>query len=329
MRTAVLCCLLPAVLLAAVPVLAHHGVAAVGAVGLEGPGAPIEASSAAPLPPGSWFTYLKLDHARFRTFTTARDAETREHDFWMLGAGYGLRSWLALYAFLPFNVKVQEDNGYNTAGFADPSLFAVVALRHDDGWRLVPTAESLDDMEDLHLAFYGGATLPLGRENRRDAAGEIDPGLSLGFGEPAFTGGVSLTRFWGDRWTAVLDVSHLWFREHTYADGVARRFGDEWHVNAALAVRLLTRPRSRTRWDGVLELDGLRIGRDETAGMGEPATGGTVLYLQPGVRLFHGPASIAAGVKIPVARDLNEQAAQQGSEGRERYRLVLTWSLLW
>ncbi len=308
---------------------AHHGVAAVGAVGLEGPGAPIEASSAAPLPAGRWFGYLKLDHARFRTFTAARDDEVREHDFWMLGLGYGLRSWCSLYAFVPFNVKVSEDNGYNTAGFADPSLFLVLAFAGGNGWHPVPRQESLDDLEDLHLALYGGTSLPLGRADLRDASGSIDPGMSLGFGEPAVTLGTSLTKLWADRWTGVLDVSTIRFREHTYADGHRTRFGNEWHLNLALARRLVTRAASGTRWDAVLELDGLRIGRDVSDGVPETATGGTILYLLPGLRLFKGPTSVACGVKVPLLKDLNEQPLQQGSEGTEHARLILTWSVLW
>ena len=42
---------------------AHHGVPSVSVAGVEGPGAPIETTSSATLPQGSWLGYLKLDHA--------------------------------------------------------------------------------------------------------------------------------------------------------------------------------------------------------------------------------------------------------------------------
>ena len=40
------------------PAAGHHGVASLGVAGLEGPGAPIETSSSATLPSGSFLGYL-------------------------------------------------------------------------------------------------------------------------------------------------------------------------------------------------------------------------------------------------------------------------------
>jgi len=56
-----------ALLLISPAVLAHHGVASLGAAGLEGPGAPVETSSSATLPEGKWLGYLKVDHAKSKT----------------------------------------------------------------------------------------------------------------------------------------------------------------------------------------------------------------------------------------------------------------------
>jgi hypothetical protein len=50
------------------PSQAHHGVAGLGAAGLEGPGAPIESATSATLPAGKTLAYLKLDHAKYQTF---------------------------------------------------------------------------------------------------------------------------------------------------------------------------------------------------------------------------------------------------------------------
>ena len=43
----------------------HHGVASLGVAGLVGPGAPIETSTSATLPEGSFLAYTKLDYARY------------------------------------------------------------------------------------------------------------------------------------------------------------------------------------------------------------------------------------------------------------------------
>jgi len=59
------------------------------------------------------------------------------------------------------------------------------------------------------------------------------------------------------------------------------------------------------------------------------ASGGNILYLSPGVR-FSFPsiqnANLGLLVKVPVWKDLNEQDQQQGSEGLEKYRLIVTLS---
>jgi hypothetical protein len=62
--------------------------------------------------------------------------------------------------------------------------------------------------------------------------------------------------------------------------------------------------------------------------VGEPATGGHILYLLPGLRAYWRSASLGFGVKLPVWTHLNEEGAQQGAEGKEDYRLIFTLSLL-
>ncbi|MBD3237551.1 MAG: transporter [Candidatus Eisenbacteria bacterium] len=314
--------------IAARPACAHHGVASLGVAGLKGPGAPIETSSSATLPPGSFLAYMKLDYASFETYTPARDDEGDYNAFWMYGLGFGARSWLSLYLFAPFYTKKTEDNSYTSSGFADLSLMAVAGFRLD-GMRfgLVPANESLDDLEDWHFTLYGGATLPTGKANLRDADGNIDPGMSLGFGNPAYTAGATATKQFG-RLSWVTDVSFIGFSEYEYADGQRTRFGDEFRVNVALPVRLLAAGDAELRLDAVLEANYLSLGRDESGGVGEDATGGRMLYLVPGLRLYAGQTSLGLGLKLPGWTDLNEEAEQQGAEGKEAYRAILTFSTL-
>lgn len=54
-------------LLFATSAQAHHGVAGIGAAGLEGPGAPVESASSALLPEGKTLVYAKLDYAKFKS----------------------------------------------------------------------------------------------------------------------------------------------------------------------------------------------------------------------------------------------------------------------
>jgi hypothetical protein len=164
---------------------AHHGVAGLGAAGLRGPGAPVEAATSATLPEGSTLLYLKLDHARYETYDPdSRSPEADYANYWMAGAGYGFTPWLSGYLFLPYHSKVDEPGGYDTHRFADVSVFGRLGFKYDQGFRLNPASESLDDLEDWHFTVFAGATLPTGNPNLRDDEGNIDPGKSTGFGSP-------------------------------------------------------------------------------------------------------------------------------------------------
>lgn len=311
------------------PAAAHHGVAGLGAAGLKGPGAPVEAATSSTLPVGSTLLYTKLDHARYRTFDAdPANPEADYANYWMLGAGYGFTPWLSGYLFLPYHSKVDEPGGFDTHGFADASLFAQVGFKYDQGLRLNPASESLDDQEDWHFTVFGGFTLPTGDPDLRDRNGDIDPGKSTGFGEPSYTLGFTATRMLTSHLTFNLELSMIGFQEHRYADGNRTRFGTEQRVNTALAYRAYTDLERGLRLDLVLEAQYLGLGRDRSNGVPEVGTGGDMLYLLPGVRLYWEQASIAVGIKRPVWTDLNEQPLQQGAEGREDYRLVLSGSVL-
>jgi hypothetical protein len=317
-----------AVLLGTPAAHAHHGVASLGAVGLEGPGAPIETTISAALPDGQTLGYLKLDHASFETYTPERDDETDYNSYWLYGAGRGFTPWLTGYVFLPYTSKVVEDSSFTTSGVGDVALTGTVSFKYDGGFRLVPESESLDDWYDWHFSAYAGLTLPTGDANIRDAGGSIDPGQSLGFGEPSFLLGVATTRLLTDRQTLHLDLSYIYFQENRYDDGVNFQFGGESRFNAAWVYKLATNAAAASRWDLSVEGNYLALARDKTEGVCDVATGGDIFYVHPGVRYYKNNVSLALGVKVPVSAQLNEEDQQQGAEGGERYRLELTASVL-
>jgi hypothetical protein len=308
--------------------MAHHGVAALGAAGLEGPGAPLETSTSLTLPRGSILTYFKFDHAEWERYTIRRDEESIYSSFWLLGVGYGIRSWLSAYAFLPYNQKTVEGGSSNSSGFADMALNAVLGFKYDDGLRLVPEHQSLDDLEDWHFSLYLGMTLPTGDPNTRTRTNEIDPGMSLGFGKPALGVGLTATKLFRERFTYIAETAYLYFQDYRYDDGNRTQFGAEFRLNQAITYRLLTIPRWKFRLDAQLEADYLRLGRDKSNGSGERATGGQILYLLPGFRAYWRNTSLGLGVKLPTWTNLNEESEQQGGEGKEDYRLICTLSLL-
>ncbi len=328
------CRLLSILLLVPVPAFAHHGVASLGAAGLDGPGAPVETSSSATLPEGKWLAYLKLDHAQSRTGIAA-PPEGDYNQYWMAGLGYGVKPWFSAYVFQPYNIKVDQPGGTDSRGFTDLSLMGVIGFKYDEAFRLVPAGESLDDLMDWHFTAYAGASLPTGKASHVLGDGTIDPGKSLGFGEPSFSYGLTATRQITDNATAVFELGQIRFRNHRYDAAPASptqtmEFGTETRLNAALAYRLLTAPDSRFRLDGNAELNFLRLGKDVADGIADDASGGDILYGVIGVRLYQDNMSLGLALKKPIRTWLNEPAGspQQGAEGTEKYRLIATFSAL-
>ncbi len=331
---------------------AHHGVATLSSVGLEGPGAPLETSSSATLPQDSWLFYLKLDHVKWKKYSFYRFPDQKDsYDFWMYGIGYGLKPWLSVYLFVPYYVKKalksinndpqQGQYSYTNSGFSDISLMAVLGFKYDRGFKLVPQNESLDDLMDWHFTVYGGMTIPTGNPNKydrgRDPKGEFEPDMTTGFGKPSFVFGFTSTKqsVSFPRITFVFDANYLKFLEHTYnfredPDGSRKKykFGDELRLNVALAYKLYTDLERRFRTDLLLETNFQYNQRDQEDGAKLEDSGGKILYGTVGTRLYYKNISTGLGVKIPLWKKLNEEGLQQGVEGKERYRLIFTFSTL-
>jgi hypothetical protein len=312
----------------AAPARAHHGVAAVGAAGPEGPGAALETTSALPLPQGLLFALAKTEYVPFQQFAFAEPNNKSYSVFNMVALGYGLRPWLSAYVFQPYNVKAQDGIGRN-AGAGDTNLMLSAALKWDQGLQLVPEKESLDDLMDWHFSVWGSCTLPVGPTTHLDDAGAyFEPDMQTGFGAPSPAAGVAVLKQLTPDLTWLAEVNYQYFFAHTYPF-TRYQFGAETRVNTAAVFRVHGSGRFRLDVSG--ELNGLHLQRDRErndAGVLEPrlASGGAILYAGAGVRAYYGPVTVALGAKRAAAKDLNEQAEQQGSEGLEKFRATFTVS---
>jgi hypothetical protein len=308
--------------------LAHHGIAGVGAAALEGPGAPVESGSSAVLPEDKTLIYAKLDDAKFKTYDSTIQPERNYSQFWMLGIGHGFTPWFSAYLFAPYNIKTDTSDGFDSRGWADISWIGQIGFRYDSGFRLNTANESLDDMEDWHFTAFGGGTLPTGNANHRLADGSIDPNMSLGFGRPSWSLGFTATKQISRDLTFNAELLSIRFQKYVYSDGNAMKFGTESHLNGSLVRRLYTDADTRLRVDGVLEAQYLTITRDSVNDTPATASGGRMAYLLPGLRFYQSTTSFAIGIKKAVWTQLRESNLQQGSEGKEKYRLIVSASLL-
>lgn len=312
---------------------AHHGVASLGASGFSGPGAPVESSSSATLPEGKWLTYLKVDHAKSQT-GIAPSPESDYNQYWMMGLGYGVTPWFSAYIFQPYNIKRDTSGGMDSEGMTDISVMGVVGLKYDRGLQLVPATESIDDMMDWHFTVYGGFSNPTGNANHRLPDRTIDPGKSLGFGRPSFSYGATASKLISNDLTLVAEAGQIHFQKYQYAadvnnpSGMSVKFGTETRLNLALPYRLMQNATTRFRLDASPELNYLVLDRDIENGVGAEATGGRILYGVLGSRLYWDNMSMGLALKKPIWTQLNESGWQQGAEGKEDYRLIMTFSAL-
>ncbi len=342
--------LLVAVLLTGKTLYAHHGVASLGAAGLEGPGAPLETSSSAMLPAGSMLLYSKLDYVKWKKFSFDTFPDQKDsYYFFMYGAGYGLLPYFSVYAFFPFYVKKevkaidpqninQGTYMYTNSAFSDISCMLVFGFKYDKGLKLVPRKESLDDMMDWHFTLYSGFSIPTGNpdvyDRARDLQGEFKPDMATGFGKPSVSFGVSATKQFVSFpiLTYTMESNYIKFFEHTYdfknPDGSNKKykFGDELRVNTALTFRLLKVPSRKLRLDFSVESGYQENKRDIDDGVACAGSGGKMLYGTLSFRLYYKAMSLGIGVKRPVWTDLNEDEEQQGGEGKEDRRIIITVS---
>ncbi len=314
-----------ALLLLPLTVTAHHG----GISLALGPGSPIETNSSLTLPQGAFVLSWRLEQVEWKKRNLAEPTNKDSFTFVNLGLSYGLTPYLTGSLFLPYNIKRQDLLG-STRGIGDLKFLFNLGFHYDpstQGIRLntpQDTAITLGETKKTYLSAFGGFTLPTGK-NRKELGGEVDPGMQPGFGSPTYSFGIALTQQLTDALTLAADTSYdIFTRKDRF------KFGNEWRANVAGIYELYGKPEGIvSKIDGILELNLLNISRDEEGREKQRATGGTILYLSPGVRFsFPKPLNGSLGLmlKFPTLKRLNEKNEQQGAEGLEKVRAIATLS---
>jgi hypothetical protein len=313
------------ILLFPLPAMAHHG----GVSLALGPGSPIETNSPLTLPQGGFVLSSRIEQVEWKKRTFAEPTNKSSFTFLNMGLSYGITPSLTGSLFLPYNIKRQDDLG-SLKGIGDVKFLLNLGLNYDPSVKAIrlnstkDTAVSLEETKKTYLSLFGGFTLPTGK-NRKELGGEIDPGMQPGFGSHSFTLGVSAARQITGPLTLVAETAYeIFTRRENF------KFGNEWRANLAGVYELYGKPEKFiSKIDGILELNLLHISRDEEGKEKLGATGGTILYLSPGLR-FSFPklwnANLGLMLKFPTLKRLNEKNEQQGAEGLEKVRIIGTLS---
>jgi hypothetical protein len=216
-------------------------------------------------------------------------SENRIGLFALLRAG----SSVTLLGRLPYNLKRLEETPAGSPteitrsqGLGDAELVARAQITSVDNARLARPA----------IAAVLGASAPTGDNHRTNDMGErLDEHVQPGRGAWSGTGGLDLVApFAAGSW----DASMLARANGTNAD--AYHYGHVLLYNAGFTSN------RHGAWQWMADLEGRTAASDEHHEVEEPNTGGTAVYVTPGVRWL-GFAGLAVDVsaQFPVIQDLH------------------------
>jgi len=264
-------------------------------------GAPIGFSTALPVAEGEGILRLQTNYLRAARDPGPADRDLRVWAFPVVGV-YGATRNLALFAALPYldkELKVDTPRGRRSrevSGVGDLRLFGrYTALRRDRRG------------ETLRLAPFMGIEAPTGDHDEADSLGRLPRTVQLGSGSWDPFGGVILT--WQTlAWQFDAAAS---YQHNTEADGF--RFGDVARLDVSYQYRLWPRKLGAgvpAFVYGVVETGWVWQDLNEADGKDDPDSGGTTLFLSPGIQRVTRRTVLEAAVRIPLVQNLNGDALE-------------------
>lgn len=255
---------------------------------------------------------------QFLALDASDDPSSADRDLNVRGSvsvlGYGVTSDLALFGILPWldkELDLTTTGGRRisrgTDGFGDAQIFARYTVVQKDMRG-----------SSFRIAPFAGLELPTGEDDDRDAMGRLPQPLQSGSGSWDPLGGVIVT------WQT-LDYqidAQLAYKINTEANGF--EFGDEFRFDTSLQYRLLP-PELGSGVPGflygVIEANLLHQESNEIGGVDDPNSGGTRLYLSPGLQYVTRKWIVEAIVQVPVAQDLDGTALEDDYAFRAGFRV--------
>ena len=211
--------------------------------------------------------------------------------------GYGVTPKLAVFAALPYLDKTLKvtDNGErierSSEGIGDLKLFGRYTLHQRD-------ARS----QTFRLGAFGGVKAPTGDDDKTDRLGRLPIPLQSGTGAwDAFGGIVATYQKLDFQIDAQLSAT---------LNGEANDFeaGDEIRADVSFQYRLLPKVLSADTQSflyGVLEITALNQNKNRVAGMSDPNSGGTTVYLTPGIQYVTRKYILETALQVPIHQNLN------------------------
>ena len=195
----------------------------------------------------------------------------------------------------------------STSGIGDARIFGRYTVYRDDA-----------PGRTFRIAPFGGIEMPTGDDDDSDGQGRLPATLQLGSGSWDPFGGVVATYQ-----TLEYQVdAQASYKINTEANSF--EFGDEARLDASLQYRLWPRelgPGVPGFLYGVLEGNLVYRGKSERGGIDDPNSGGTSLFLAPGLQYVTKRWIVEAIVQLPVVQDLNGDALEDDFTVRAGFRV--------
>jgi hypothetical protein len=277
--------------------------------------APITFNTALPVAEGHF-----VFREQFLDQQASDDPSAANRDVEVLGGisvlGYGVTSDLALFGILPYldkELELTTPGGQRatrrTDGIADAQLFARYTVFRRD----LPG-------QNFRIAPFFGTEFPTGDDDDTDRLGRLPAPLQLGSGSWDPFGGVIATY-------QTLDYqvdAQIAYQLNTEDDNF--EFGDVFRLDGSLQYRLWPRELGEgvpAFLYGVIEANLIHQERNEIAGLDDPNSGGTTLFLSPGLQYVTKSWILEGIIELPVVQDLNGTALEDDFIVRAGFRLNL------
>lgn len=265
-------------------------------------GAPITFNTALPVYENGWVLREQFIHDR-----NSRDPSPAHRDMQVSGLvsvlGYGVTRDFALFAMSPYlDKRLEMDMGGQRISRGDRGPGDLTIMGRYTAY------ESNAPGRTFRLAPFLGVKAPTGRDDARDSLGRLPSLLQRGTGSWDALGGVV-----GTYQTLDFQIdSQVSYKGNREASGF--KAGNVTEIDASFQYRL---------WPqiigsgvpafvyGVLEANLVHAEKDRIGGAADPNSGGTTLFLSPGLQYVTRAWILEAGIQVPVMQNLNGTALKK------------------
>lgn len=261
--------------------------------------APITFNTALPVHRGGWVLREQAVYRELADDPTSARRELRRAGLISV-LGYGVTRDFAVFGLLPwFDKRLDAPVGGQNLRRESRGLGELTLMgRYTAYQRNAPG-------RTFRVAPFLAVKAPTGRDDARDRLGRLPPSLQPGSGPWDLVAGVVAT---GQTLKRQFD-GQLSYRANGEANGF--RAGDVTRLDASLQYRLWPRRLAGgvpAFLYGVLEANLVHAGEDRISGRRDPNSGGTTLFVSPGLQYVTRKWIVEAGAQIRVAQHLNGTA---------------------